>query len=129
MARIEVKGNVGSDPELKFHKGQNGDFGIASFSLAYTPREKDKAGQYTDGETVWFRVSVIGKDSEIATEIKKGDRVLVTGAFKQTTYTNKVGEVKTSLEIKAESFAIVPRSSGAKSKTPTESEWGESWNS
>lgn len=109
MATITVTGNVGTDPELKFYNGKNNQqFGVCSFSLAYTPRE-NKNGEWVDGEPIWFRVSVVGRDAEVATELAKGDKVLVVGAFKQSTYTTKSGETKTGLEIKADSFAIVPR--------------------
>ena len=40
MARVEVTGNVGTDAEIKFFKGANGEFGVTSFSLAETPRER-----------------------------------------------------------------------------------------
>jgi single-strand DNA-binding protein len=108
MAQITVTGNVGTEPELKFFNGKNGDFAVTNFSLAYTPRER-KGTEYVDGETIWFRISILGKQAELATEIKKGDKVLVVGAFKQSTYQGKDGATKTSLEIKADSFAIVPR--------------------
>ena len=108
MAQITVVGNVGTEPELKFFSGKNGDFGVTNFSLAYTPREK-KGTEFVDGETVWFRISVLGKQAEAATEIKKGDKVIVMGAFKQSTYQAKDGTMKTGLEIKADSFGIVPR--------------------
>jgi len=39
MAQITVSGNVGTDPEIKFYDGKNGSFGVARFSLAYTPNE------------------------------------------------------------------------------------------
>lgn len=108
MARIEVQGNAGNDAEVKFYQGQNGQFGVANFSLGYTPTEK-KDGEYVKGETIWFRVSALGKLSDQAGQIKKGDKVLVIGAFKQSSYTAKDGTQKTGLEIKAEKLAIVPK--------------------
>ena len=107
MAQITVSGNVGSDVEIKFFDGRNGSFGVARFSLAYTPREKNKAGEWVDGETVWFSVSVVGKQAEtIADQISKGQRVLVSGAFKQSSYTAKDGTQKQGLEIKADSVTL-----------------------
>ena len=38
MAQIEVIGNAGGDAELKFIKGAKGEFAIANFSLAESPR-------------------------------------------------------------------------------------------
>jgi single-strand DNA-binding protein len=129
MATITVSGNVGTDPEIKFYDGKNGSFGVARFSLAYTPREKDKAGNYTDGITTWFSVSVLGKQAElVADSISKGQRVQVTGAFKQSNYTAKDGTQKQGLEIKADSITL--ELVGAKKSKPVandEPEWA-SWN-
>ena len=41
--------------------------------------------------------------------IKKGDPVLVTGTMKQSTYTDKEGKERTSLEITATDIGLVPR--------------------
>jgi single-strand DNA-binding protein len=129
MATITVTGNVGTDPEIKFYDGKNGSFGVARFSLAYTPREKDKAGNYTDGITSWFSVSVVGKQAElVADSIAKGQRVQVTGEFKQSSYTAKDGTQKQGLEIKATSVTL--ESVGAKKAKPVadEPEWANTWN-
>ena len=129
MATITVSGNVGTDPEIKFYDGKNGSFGVARFSLAYTPREKDKAGNWTDGITTWFSVSVVGKQAElVADSIAKGQRVQVTGAFKQSNYKAKDGTDKQGLEIKADSITL--ELVGAKKSKPVvadEPEWS-SWN-
>ena len=129
MATITVSGNVGTDPEIKFYDGKNGSFGVARFSLAYTPREKDKAGNWTDGITTWFSVSVVGRQAElVADSITKGQRVQVTGAFKQSSYTAKDGTQKQGLEIKADSITL--ELVGAKKSKPVannEPEWS-SWN-
>jgi single-strand DNA-binding protein len=103
---ITVKGNVGSDPELKFSKNNTA---YVTFSVAYTPRTKD-GDNWVDGETMWFRVVQFGVKAEATTDmIKKGDGVLVTGLMKQSTYTDKEGKERTSLEINATDVGVVPR--------------------
>jgi single-strand DNA-binding protein len=113
MAQITVQGNIGKDPEIKF----SGDLGIAKFSVAETPRTKNKiSGQWEDGETIWFNVVVFGSQAEIVVDnYAKGDTVLIIGKFRQSNYKDKSGEMKTSLEINAESIAKVARSN--KSRT------------
>lgn len=112
MAQITVQGNIGKEPEIKF----SGDLGITKFSVAETPRIKNKAtGQWEDGDTVWFNVVVFGSQAEtVVDNYAKGDTVLIIGKFRQSTYTDKNGEIKTSLEINAESIAKVARSSKSK---------------
>lgn len=110
MAQITIIGNLGNDPEFKSFSGNNGEFTVASFSVGETPREKNKVtGEWQDGTTTWYRVSLVGKLAELATQLAKGNKVIVVGDFKQNSYTSKTGEQKQSLEIKAENIGIVPR--------------------
>jgi single-strand DNA-binding protein len=103
---ITIEGNLGSDPELKVVKDET----LSTFSLAYTPRKKIN-GQWEDGETLWFRVTLWNSKSDLAQDnLKKGDKVIVIGTLSQSNFVNKAGEAKSSLEINANSFSIVPRS-------------------
>jgi single-strand DNA-binding protein len=103
---ISVKGNLGSDPDLKFSKNNTA---YCNFSLAYTPR-KQVNGEWQDGETMWFKVVAFGTKAEaVADTFKKGDTVLVVGEMAQSTYTDKEGNEKTSMEITAKEVGLVPR--------------------
>jgi single-strand DNA-binding protein len=105
MARLEVTGIVGKDPEIKFFT----DFAVTNFPVAYTPREK-KGLEWIDGETVWFRVSVSGKDAEAAVDrYKKGDRVVVVGTLKVSSYIDKQGNSKQGLEIRNPTVGVIPK--------------------
>jgi single-strand DNA-binding protein len=108
---ISVKGNLGSDPDLKFSKNNNA---YCNFSLAYTPR-KQVNGEWQDGETNWFRVVVFGAKAEaVADNFKKGDTVLVVGDLAQSTFKDKEGNEKTAMEITAKDVGLVPRLQKAK---------------
>ena len=103
-AEITVTGNLGKDVELKFSKT---NVALAKFSIGHTPRVQQD-GQWQDGETMWFRVTAFGSKAEaVADTLKQGDAVMVTGSLKQTTYTDKEGKERTSLEIAANEVAIV----------------------
>ena len=103
---ISVKGNLGSDPDLKFSKNNTA---YCNFSLAYTPR-KQVNGEWKDGEVSWFKVIVFGTKAEaVADTFRKGDSVLVIGDLEQKTYTDKEGNEKTSMEIAAKEVGLVPR--------------------
>jgi single-strand DNA-binding protein len=104
---ISVKGNLGSDPDLKFSKNNTA---YCNFSLAYTPR-KQVNGEWQDGETMWFKVVAFGTKAEaIADTYRKGDTVLVTGELTQSTWTDKAdGKERTSLEITAKEVGLIPK--------------------
>lgn len=103
---ITITGNVGNDPEIKFLKD---GLPLVSFSLGYTPRTQ-KNGKWEDGETMWFRVVQFGEKAEsLVDAIRKGDSVIISGVWKLTTYKNRDGAEKQSLDINASSIGLVPK--------------------
>jgi single-strand DNA-binding protein len=125
MNNITTKGNIGSEPEIKFA----GDLAIASFSVAHTPRKKNKNSQaWEDGETMWYRVTFFGSKAEgIVDNYSKGDSVLLTGMLSQSTYTNKDGKTVTGLEITGTEIARIAKSQAAKTKYVEEKVEMPSW--
>ena len=121
-ALITVTGNVGKDVELRF-AGEK-QIAVATFSMAHTPRIR-KDGEFTDGETMWFKVvAFMSKAEAIADQLQKGDTVLVTGTLTQSTYTDKEGKERTSLEIKADEVAtLIKRASRSKKTTEDNLPW------
>ena len=106
---ITVKGNLGSDPELKFVKTSRGETGLVTFSLAHTPKEK-KGDTWVEGETIWFRVTSWGEKGEsLVDALRKGDTVIVQGNMKQSTFKGRDGQDKTALEINASDIGLVPK--------------------
>ena len=104
MAQINLVGIIGNNPEVK----EFTDFKVLSFPVAYTPREK-KGDQWIDGETVWFRVSITGKNAENAIGMySKGDRVTVIGTLKISSYQAKDGTTKQNLDIRNPTVGIIP---------------------
>jgi len=100
--QITIEGNVGSEPEHKFTQDET----LVTFSLAHTPWSKAKG----EGETMWFRVTFWERKADsVMDNVNKGDKILVQGTLKQSTYTNKEGETKTSLDITGSHFSIMPR--------------------
>ena len=74
--KIFLVGNLGRDPEMRYTpNGQQ----VASFSLATSEKWTSHDGQSQE-RTIWWRVTVWGKDAENANQIlKKGSKVLVEG--------------------------------------------------
>jgi single-strand DNA-binding protein len=103
---ITVTGNLGADPELR---ATPSGVSVTSFAIANTPRVK-KNNEWTDGETLWFRCFVWGKDSaSAANELRKGTRVFVTGRFAVDNWVDKEGQDRKTLSINVDEFGIVPR--------------------
>ncbi len=97
---LTVVGRLGADPDLKF---LDSGTSVAKMSVANTQRMKDKDGNYSDRETIWYRVELWGKAGEAATDaLHKGDLVIVNGALFQSSWTNKNGEEVRDMVIRAE---------------------------
>lgn len=94
---VTVTGNLTADPELKFTS--NGT-PVAVFSIASNERFKDQAGQWQDGPTSFVRCNAWRHLAEhIAESVAKGDRLVVTGTFRQRDYETASGEKRTVWEL------------------------------
>jgi single-strand DNA-binding protein len=104
--KITIWGYLGKDPEIRYMP--NGD-GICSFSIATTERKKDKGGEYQD-TTLWFKVNVWGKQGEACNQyLSKGSQAYVCGRLSQQTYTDRDGNARTSLEVRADDVQFLDR--------------------
>ena len=98
--QITIVGNITDDPELRYTA--NGA-AVANFTVAHSTRIRDAAGNWTDGDTSFFRVNVWRNLAENAAEsLTRGTRVVVTGRLKQRSWENQEGEKRTVIEIEAD---------------------------
>lgn len=104
MSTTTLAGNLTADPEVRFTK--NGT-AVSNFTVASTPRRFDKdSSAWVDGETLFMRCTVFGKQAENMTEqLRKGQRVVVTGSLTQANYTDKDGNERTSIELDVDEVA------------------------
>ena len=103
---ITVAGNLGNDAELR--KTPQGIL-VTSFSLANQPRVK-KNDEWIDGEIIWFRCFVWGKEaSSAANELRKGMRVVITGKFSTNSWVDKEGNDAKALEVNVEHYGVTPK--------------------
>lgn len=74
--KIIIVGNLGGDPVMRYTpSGQ----AVTNFSVA-TNRQYTASNGEQVKETTWFRVSVWGKQAEVANQyLRKGRKVLVEG--------------------------------------------------
>ncbi len=103
--KLILVGNLGRDPELKF---SNGGMPIANFPVATNHKWTDPEGKLQE-ETIWFRISVYGKQGEACAEyLTKGQKVLVEGSLVADeknggprVYERKDGTFGASFEVRA----------------------------
>lgn len=89
MIKIIATGNIGKDAELKQIGGNN----YACFSIAITEKVKGEA------RTTWVDVVKHDKEGKLTPYLKKGVRVQVIGKPTTSGYTNKNGDIVSTLTI------------------------------
>lgn len=96
--KIIIVGYLGRDPELK-HTPQG--TAICKFSVATTERRKNAQGE-PEETTTWFRVTVWGRQAELANEyLSKGRQVYVEGRLRLEEYIDREGHTRISPEVTA----------------------------
>ena len=110
--KIIIIGNLGGDPEMRYLPSGTA---VTNFSVA-TSRKwyNQETGQPVD-ETIWFRVSVWGKQAEAANQyLAKGRKVLIEGTLTpdgQTggprIFAKRDGTAGASFEIRAENVKFL----------------------
>jgi single-strand DNA-binding protein len=98
---IMVVGNLTGDPELKF---TSSGVGVASFTVASTPRVFDKAsGEWKDQEALFLRCSAWRELAENLVEsLTRGMRVIVSGRLRQRSFETAAGEKRTVVELEVD---------------------------
>ena len=113
--RIVLVGNLGRDPEMRYTP--NGT-PVTSFSLATNRKYTASDGQLKD-ETLWFRISVWGKQAETCNQyLSKGRTVLVEGELTgdenggPRIWTTQDGKPRASFEVRAITVRFLGRRDG-----------------
>lgn len=104
-SEIRLDGIVGRDPEIKF---LDSGMAVCNFSVA-VDEGKRQDGKWVKTGTSWYRVVAWSDDAQaIAETVKKGDRVLVNGSLKMSSY-EKDGEKHPVVDVTARAVGVVPR--------------------
>jgi single-strand DNA-binding protein len=113
--RIEIIGNLGSDPEQRF-TGEG--VAMTSIRVAVNSRRKGADGEPIE-RTDWFRVRTMGSKAEYVQRFTKGQRVLVIGRLEIGEWTTREGESRTSYDIWADDVVnLSPREDGPREDGP-----------
>lgn len=112
---IVLVGNVGRDPEMRYTP--NGT-AITSFSVATNRKYTAADGQIKE-ETLWFRVSVWGKQAEACNQyLAKGAKVLVQGPLVgdenggPRIWTGQDSKTRASFEVRAQTVRFLTNRPG-----------------
>jgi single-strand DNA-binding protein len=97
---VTVAGNVAAEPRERFTASGSR---VASFRLAATERRFDKAiGEWRDGDTVFYTVTCWrGMAENVAQSVQKGQPMIVHGRLRVSTYEDKEGVTRTTIEVEA----------------------------
>jgi len=99
MNIFNFTGNLGSDAEIRYTADQKP---ITSWSVAVT------SGYGKSEKTNWVRCTMFGdRGTKLAEFLKKGTQVAVSGEASLNEFTNKQGEVKTSLECNVSNLTLL----------------------
>jgi single-strand DNA-binding protein len=119
--KVILVGTLGRDPELRYMP--SGD-ALASFSIATNDTWKDKSGQKQE-RTEWHRISLFGKQAEIAGQyLKKGSSVYLEGRLQTRKWSDKEGVERQTTEIVADRMQMLggrPSETSASAVTQSES--------
>lgn len=104
--KVILVGNLGRDPEVRYTPGGTP---VANFTLATNERWTDPAGEKKE-RTEWHRIVVWGKQAEIAGEyLRKGRQVYVEGSIQTREWTDREGNKRTTMEIRAQRIQLLGR--------------------
>jgi single-strand DNA-binding protein len=106
LPQITATGNLTSDPELRFTSSGKA---VANWTVACNKKRKNEnTNEWEDVATCFLRCSIWeGKAEAVAEKLTRGDEVTVVGSLKQTEYTDKDGNKRTSYDVDAFSVALV----------------------
>ena len=108
-----LTGNLGRDPELRAHGGDN----ILNFAIGVATGTKDKP------ETMWVDCALWGKRATtLQPYLFKGSRVTVSGPLKLEQYKAKDGTPKTRLRLSVDQIDLPPKGGDQSSTMPAQTQ-------
>lgn len=98
---VTLVGFVAQDPTIR--NTQTGKL-LTKVRVGTTPRYRDNAtGEWRDAETSYYNVSCWSRLADhVRASLHKGDPVIVKGRFRTSSFEDKDGHVRTSIEITAD---------------------------
>lgn len=99
-----VVGNLTAKPTIR--KTKSG-LAVTNFVIAETTRVRDSDGNWDDGNTSFYRVSVWKQLAKnVAASLKKGQQVIVKGRLEVREYEDDEGENRKSVDVTADTVGV-----------------------
>jgi single-strand DNA-binding protein len=120
--KITIVGYLGRDPELRYTPQGTA---VCKLSVATTERRKNAAGE-PEEHTTWFRVTVWGRQAELANEyLSRGRQVYIEGRLRLEDYTDREGKPRISPEVNATDIQFLGQRSDAPAQDGKSAEQAE----
>jgi len=102
--KVILIGNLGSDPEVRYLESGSA---VAKFNIATTESYTNKSGERVDN-TEWHRIELWEGLAKVAEKyLKKGNQVYIEGRIRTDSWTDKEGQQKTGVTIRANSMTLL----------------------
>ncbi|MCF0071962.1 single-stranded DNA-binding protein [Dyadobacter sp. CY261] len=110
--KVILIGNLGSDPEVRYLESGSA---VAKFNIATTETYTNKNGERVDN-TEWHRIELWEGLAKVAEKyLKKGNQVYIEGRIRTDTWTDKEGQQRTGVTIRANSMTLLGGPAGSNS--------------
>jgi single-strand DNA-binding protein len=102
--KVILIGNLGSDPEVRYLESGSA---VAKFNIATTESYTNKSGERVDN-TEWHRIELWEGLAKVAEKyLKKGNQVYIEGRIRTDSWTDKEGQQRTGVTIRANSMTLL----------------------
>lgn len=100
MISATIIGRLTRDPEQQ----QVGQYNVTHFTVASNSTRKNREGEY---DNTFVRCTVFGRQGDvIAQRFQKGQPIIVSGELSTSTWKDKQGQDRTSVEMSVQNFSF-----------------------
>lgn len=100
MISATIIGRLTRDPEQQ----QVGQYNVTHFTVASNSTRKNREGEY---DNTFVRCTVFGRQGDvIAQRFQKGQPIIVSGELSTSTWKDKQGQARTSVEMSVQNFSF-----------------------
>jgi len=123
--QVTIVGNLTRDPELRYTPT---GAAVVKLGVAVSRRVRDESGQWKDADTSFFDVTAWRSLAEnVAESLAQGNRVVVTGRLRTSSWETAEGEKRSRVEIEADEVAPSLRWATAKVERQSRSAGASEW--